>query len=131
MPCPICGERMRVWASRLRKAKLPVTCGRACRSAMMSRERNPRWTGGRWIDSQGYVIVNVPERGPTREHHLVVEACMGRRLRPDEMVHHRDGDKQNNRPSNLEVRAGRVEHGRLHARAAVRDAGGRYTARAR
>ena len=35
------------------------------------------------------------------EHRLLIEEKIGRYLKPNETVHHKDGDKQNNRLSNL------------------------------
>lgn len=49
------------------------------------------------------------------EHRVIGEKIAGRKLRSDEHVHHIDGDKHNNDPSNLMVLTA-VEHGRLHAR---------------
>lgn len=36
-------------------------------------------------------------------HRVVMEQILGRPLRPDEVVHHKDHDRHNNDPSNLEV----------------------------
>jgi hypothetical protein len=51
------------------------------------------------------------------EHRVVAEEMLGRSLRPDEVVHHIDGDKTNNSPSNLAVMT-RKEHAALHAKLA-------------
>jgi hypothetical protein len=74
------------------------------------RERNSQWNGGRSVASNGYVLVKVgPDhhladvRGYAYEHRLVAEQNLGRRLLPGEVVHHIDGNKQNNHPSNLDV----------------------------
>lgn len=44
------------------------------------------------------------------EHRAAAEAMLGRPLRPGEIVHHRDGDKLNNDPMNLEVLPSQAEH---------------------
>lgn len=81
-----------------------------------AREKNPMWKGGRSVASNGYVLVRVGTdhhladvRGYAYEHRLVAEKKIGRRLLPTEDVHHRDGNKQNNAPENLDV-VTRAEH---------------------
>lgn len=46
-------------------------------------------------------------------HRLIVENELGRFLTKDEIVHHKDGNKKNNDPSNLEVMTA-AEHASLH-----------------
>lgn len=78
--------------------------------------RNGSWKGGRQIDSDGYILIHSPDHpnanaaGYVREHRLVMEKMIGRHLLPSEVVHHRDGNKQNNEPSNLELFARNSDH---------------------
>lgn len=78
--------------------------------AKQQREFNPNWKGGRSVASNGYVLIRVGTehhladvRGYAYEHRLVAEEKLGRRLRADEEVHHRDLNHSNNAPDNLEV----------------------------
>jgi len=78
---------------------------------------NPNWHGGRVIASNGYVLIRVGTghhlsdvRGYAYEHRLVAEEKIGRQLLPNELVHHKDENKQNNSPDNLEVVTGNAEH---------------------
>lgn len=61
---------------------------------------------GRWIvrgrDGQNYLW-----------YRIVVWNMIGRQLRPDETVHHVNGDCEDDRPENLQVLS-RSEHSRLH-----------------
>src|SRR5213083_3445583 len=81
-------------------------------------ERNGRWNGGSYIGCDGYRYVRVTcKNGRTRyrlEHRLVMERMIGRPLRRDEHVHHRNGIRSDNREENLEL-LGISEHGRLHS----------------
>lgn len=66
------------------------------------------WRGGRMRTNAGYIMVNAPDHpyarnGRVFEHRLVMEHYLGRYLEPDEIVHHKDGNKQNNTIENLEL----------------------------
>ena len=50
------------------------------------------------------------------EHRVVAEQMLGRELRPGEVVHHIDGNKRNNDPSNLHVFASQSEHASYHGK---------------
>lgn len=79
-------------------------------------EKNCFWRGGRSLDCDGYVLVKCPDhpyadnRGYVREHRLVMERMLGRYLLPTEIVHHRNGQKADNAPDNLEVLADNSVH---------------------
>lgn len=74
------------------------------------------WTLREWLVPKMYSAMirwrshnrNV-ETGTVLEHRLVMAKKIGRPLEDGEVVHHIDGDKQNNAPDNLEL------HGTPHS----------------
>lgn len=81
------------------------------------RDENYNWKGGRVLASNGYILVKVgfnhhlaDVRGYAYEHRVVAEKMIGRKLKDGEIVHHKDENKSNNSPENLEVVFGNAEH---------------------
>jgi hypothetical protein len=72
-------------------------------------EVNFNWRGGRTKHHAGYLMIHRPghprggEKGYVFEHILVMEGILGRHLAVDETVHHRNGIRDDNRSSNLEL----------------------------
>jgi len=72
-------------------------------------DRNPNWKGGKRLDKDGYVLINSPYHplasadGYVREHRLVLEKHLFRFLLPEEIVHHENGKKEDNRVENLRL----------------------------
>lgn len=81
-----------------------------CRSCYFSsRTRGTHWLGGRTVGKGGYILLWRPDhprtqnRGYVAEHRLVMEECLGRYLLPGENVHHKNGNRADNRLENLEL----------------------------
>lgn len=84
-----CGEKVIIESIKLGKNG-PKSCG-------CSRRKD-----GQVLNSQGYVRVYAAGRY-VLEHRVIVAGLIGRPLFPDEIVHHRDGNRRNNDPKNLEL----------------------------
>lgn len=122
LTCDQCGEPFEIIPSKLKNQSTGVTrrfCSRACwDKARKNGKDAPKWRGGRYIDSQGYVSVFAPDHpravnNRVHEHRLVMERQLGRPLQRDEHVHHIDGNRSNNDVSNLVVLSA-SEHMKLH-----------------
>lgn len=89
-------------------------------------EQNQSWKGGKRINEQGYVEIYMPEyehtrsNGYVREHIFIAEKMLGRQLKfysvgdeRNEVVHHINGVKTDNREDNLLVLTAK-DHIKLH-----------------
>ncbi len=85
-------------------------CSRRCDGASRRKWPLDRMHNGRpaLLTNYGYVKVYEPDHPKTKngyvlEHRLIVETILGRTLRSNEHVHHKNRDRTDNRPENLEV----------------------------
>jgi len=76
-----------------------------------------RWRGGRYY-KDGYVMILCADGKYRREHRLIAEKKIGRRLRSCEVVHHINGVRDDNRPMNLDIMTVKL-HARTHGPAAA------------
>lgn len=122
--CKFCGKEYKVVQSRKNNSKF---CSNSCsvkftkpkRKSYTTGKDHPMWKGGQTINTQGYILIrnvdhpNADTNGYVREHRLVLERHLDRYLEIDEVVHHVNGNKQDNRLENLEIMS-RFEHLKLH-----------------
>lgn len=120
--CETCGQER--WATLVGGKIAHPRCRRCTSKENLHqiRDTHHAWKGGRFYDSDGYVLVRIypndffypmaNKNGYVREHRLVVAQAFGRCLQKWEVVHHRgikypQGSKENrgdNRyPENLEL----------------------------
>ena len=81
---------------------------------------HPCWKNGIYKSGQGYIYIWQPEHPFAKngryvaKHKLVIEKIIGRYLFPKEECHHRNGIKDDNRPSNLMAFVNKSAHQRFH-----------------
>jgi len=82
-------------------------------------DKSPRWKGGKKGNGYGYIYVYKPNHPHAYkgkyvpEHRLIMEKKLGGYLKPNEFVHHIDGNKTNNDESNLFLTTN-SKHRKLH-----------------
>ena len=137
--CAWCGAELLRYPSQI-SGRAMIFCSRQCLADYRSKEHNPngrpitrhphlseynrKHNGERMTEEvkEKLRIVHMNSgQGKTytkyhgrHEHRVVAEKMLGRPLRKGEVVHHIDGDKRNNDPSNLWVFASQREHAMWH-----------------
>lgn len=116
--CEECGKIVEMPPSQYKRSKHHF-CSRQCHMKSMNRELNPTR-----MTPEVRMKLRVSRLGKGKgkcyektfgkhTHRIVAEQILGRPLEVGEIVHHIDGNKRNNDPSNLMVMT-QSEHCRLH-----------------
>ena len=118
--CPNCEKKFQVYYYR---KDIAIYCSNKCRNeariGKYTKENNPNWKGGRFIDNNGYALIYhlnhplVKTNGYIFEHRLVIERKLGRYLLPEEKCHHL-GAKDDNRLMMLMAFSSNSAHRRFH-----------------
>lgn len=116
--CPVCGKMFNT------RGSIRVFCSRKCagiyrkESGKYAGINAPNWRGG-IQNGEKYTYVFLPThpnhdlKKRVLQHRLVMEKYLGRYLNNDEIIHHINGDKKDNRFENLQVMT-RATHVILH-----------------
>lgn len=103
-----------------KKYNIPFKETSYAKSISSKGEKSKNWNGGKTIGN-GYVLIKMPDhpnansRGYIYEHRHIMEQHIGRYMTHDEVVHHINGNKTDNRLENLLLLTN-SEHVALHAK---------------
>lgn len=106
--CEQCGN---AYARRKKEAHWQYAERRFCSKRCAGLALNPRKSPEDFRPR--YRKVKTPDGRNMLEHRWVMEQVLGRKLRRDEQVHHKNHDRLDNRPENLEV-VTPAKHGLRH-----------------
>ena len=104
LTCYCCYKKFEIlpweYRQKVRRKTKKVYCGQRCRDKAEVGEDSPGWKGGR--QKQGkYIMLLIGKNKRAFEHRLVMEKHIGRKLKKGEVIHHINGDTQDNRIENL------------------------------
>jgi hypothetical protein len=119
--CKSCGKRKFIFDIGISKIKQGwgKFCSKSCSKKLIY---HPNWKGGRTKETGGYILIKIPThpfatcRGYVREHRIIIEQKIGRFLKPQEEVHHCNGNRADNRLDNLMLFPNKTLHTKYHHR---------------
>lgn len=130
--CPNCGALFVARSTQTEGGRAPY-CSQSCASSHVPRtekwnrnianaqrgrrvlngEDHPSYKGGLSRTSDGYIKISAGANAGRMQHTVLMEEKIGRRIKPNEVVHHRNHIKSDNRLENLQLMT-RAEHLRHH-----------------
>lgn len=83
-------------------------------------EKNHNWKGGIWVNGEGYVLILKPNhpystcRGYIKRSRFIMEQHLGRYLKPEEIVHHKNEIKDDDWIGNFILFPNKAKHTGFH-----------------
>lgn len=113
--CDNCKKEFKTYACYEKRNRKHRFCSKKCEAEFKNlKNTREQWRGGHIGKTTGYMYIRIDGKDVC-EHILVMEKHIGRRLAKNEVVHHINGNKLDNRIENLQLMT-RSEHQKLHAK---------------
>ncbi len=109
--CAVCGKEF--LPKRKNRQETQLTCSARCRNVHNSRKTAEQRSIT--VRNKKPCAKSYPKYHGKHYHRIVMEQKLGRQLKPGEIVHHKDEDKQNYNPDNLILFASQREHTSYHS----------------
>jgi len=110
--CPNCGKGRWVIKYSIKEPSFTGFCIN-CIGVLTRGEKNGNWKGGTQVSDRNYRLIKIYSDNPyysmanpkgyIKEHRLVMAQYLGRCLTDNEVVHHKNGVKSDNRFENLRL----------------------------
>jgi len=127
--CPQCGKvfDVKFYPSKGYHVYKQIYCSKSCSAKRRTGENAAHWKGGKaTVRDKGrtYILLRIPghpmatAQGYVREHRLIMAKKLGRILKKDEIVHHRESYK--NIETNLALCNGNPGHAKQHTQKGIK-----------
>lgn len=116
LECLTCKKKIEIQICRLKTFKY---CSKKCMTKASFGHRPYNYKGGRMIH-KGYIYLLRKDHpksdrdGYVLEHRIIMEKKIKRYLKSEEIVHHKDSNRNNNNIKNLELHSSQAEHMKRH-----------------
>ena len=112
--CDYCGKMFPTYKCYEKRNRKHRFCSKECEGKFKSYNNSyNNWKGGYISKSTGYKYIQLPNGKQIEEHRLVMMKHLNRELKKDEVVHHINGIKTDNRIENLKLVTPQ-EHQKIH-----------------